>query len=985
MKKFLLFTWLFLLIGQFAYAQVDVFGQIMDAKGVLLPGVSVSEKSDPNNAVSTDASGVFRIRLSNEQSILAIYSLGFERQEIVVGAARKLTITLYAGEAHLDEVIVTGYTTQKRSEITASITTISSEELLNAPASHSAANLLQGKAAGVDVMTQTGRPGSIPTVRIRGRSSISSQTEALWVVDGVIASSIPDINPNDIESMSILKDGAATSQYGSRGVNGVVVVTTKRAKQLDTGQLTANLSMGSSHFNPDNFRVMTGEELKTMFTQFTNQEAIPPTPESVLNGDFDWFKNGTQAGRLNNFNTSYIGKSERASIFTSASYYKEEGSVKGFKYDRFSGRLNVDYALTDRLLFKPKINMTYTESDQREHSIYQMYLNLPWDSPYADDGSVLNPRRGNVTWLGRDYSNYLFDLQYNYSTSNTFNIQSNIDFEYKFNDQFTFASSNNLSYLNGEGLTYIDPKSDAGLAENGLLGNNAHRQTSRFSNQMLRYKNNFDKHAIQAFVAYEYTDYNSKSLSALGKGIVPGSQILDITSAPQSIGGTRNEYAFQSGMLQAEYSYDDRYSFQGSIRRDGSSRFGTNKRYGTFFAISGAWNIQNEAFFDVNAINFLRLRSSYGQVGNVPNSFYASHSLFSLHAQYASAPGGGMSQLGNSAVSWETSKNTNIGLEIGFLKRFDSTIELYNNNTDGLLQFVSLPSTAGWSGYWENVGAVRNRGLEASLGASLLPSTYAFQWRLDFNIAFNRNKISALYKDQDIPAGNMRRSVGRDIDSYFMRKWVGVNPENGDPLWEKVDPATGEIEVTNNYNQATLQFVNKTATPKYQGGLSSAMSYKNFYLNAMFAFTKGAWAYNSGRQLFDADGAYPYYNQMALINGWSRWTPENTDATHPRLIYNSQNASNGVSSRYLEDASLLRLRTLSLGYRLPQSLAKKLSLSGLDLYISGDNLWSVTKFSGLDPEGVLAVSASRNPDGDGDATAQYPTPKRILFGVNISF
>lgn len=977
------FTILFcsLLFMHFAFSQQQITGSVSDASGLPLAGATVSEQGT-NNSVSTGTDGTFSISVRSTSSVLVFSYIGLASQEIVVGDRSRLSVVLEMSESHLEEVIVTGYSTQKRGQVTASVATIDSESLKQNATSPRVSNLLQGKVAGVDVTVPTGRPGADPEVRVRGRSSISSQTGALWVVDGVIAHGTPNINPNDIETISILKDGAATTQYGSRGVNGVVVVTTKQAREIGSSTLSANLRTGRSYFNADNFRVMNSQEIWDVFSNFSNPTAVSDIPETVLQNDFDWIENGTQGGQTHDFNLTYTGRTDKAAIYAGGSYYKEEGSVKGYTWERLSGRLNVDYDISERLTFKPKVNVTYTTSDSREHSLYQMYLNLPWDNPYNTDGTVRNPRHaGSGAWYGRDNSNYLYDLQYNYGNSAIFDIQSNLDFEYKISDDFRFVSSNNAAFYTNSSLSYVDPQSDGGLGDRGRIGNSSDRRVVRFTNQMLRYNKVLDRHTINAFAAYEYSDYVYQSLSATGKGIVPGSTIIDASSEPQYIGGTKNDYSFQSIMLQGEYSFDERYNFQGSVRRDGSSRFGHDNRYGTFFAVSGSWNIHNEAFFTSNSIDYLRMRASYGLVGNVPTNYYASYSLFNLNAQYAGIPGGVMGQLGNRSVSWESSRDVNLGFELSIFNRLSLNVDLYNNNTDGLLHFVQLPASAGWSGYFENVGSVRNRGIEIALGGDLFSRNSAFQWRMDVNVAMNRNKITDLYEGNDIPAGNMRRSVGRDIDSWFMRKWAGVDPENGDPLWERIDPTTGEVTLTNNYNQATLQFLDLTGTPNFQGGLSSSMNYKDFYLNAMFAFTEGAWAYNAGRQLFDADGAYPYYNQMALQDGWSRWSPDNPDATHPRLIYNSQNSSNGVSSRYLEDASLIRLRNVTLGYHLPQSFVERLGVKGLDLYLSADNIWSATKFSGLDPEGTLAASTGR----DGDATSQYPAPKRFLFGINVSF
>lgn len=958
-----------------ASQQEVVRGKVTSIGNEPLAGVSVVEKNT-QNGTTTNEDGEFSISVSGSSSILVFSYIGAESQEVTVGTQTYITVTLDLSDGILDEIVVTGYSSQRRGNITASVVTVDANELKKTVASPSVGNMLQGKVAGADIIAGTGRPGENPTIRIRGRSTISSETGILWVVDGVIAHGTPNINPNDVESISVLKDGAATTQYGSRGVNGVIVVTTKRAKEVGPGTITANLRTGTSSYNQGNFRLMNGQQLYDLFQEFSNQSALPTniSPE-LQQADYDWLDNGTQAGRLNDFSLTYTGKTDRASIYAGGNYYKEEGSVKGYEYERLSARLNIDYDVTNKVTFKPKINVTYTSDESREHSLYQMYLNLPWDNPYNTDGSIKNPQAGGITWYGRDNSNYLYDLQYNYGESDIFDVQSNLDFEYRISDRFTFVSTNNAAYYHSAGLSYVDPQSNSGLGDAGRVSNSTAKRIVRFTNQMLRYNTSIDKHRVSAFTAYEYNDYVYQGFGATGKGIVPGSTILDATSEPQGINGTKNDYAYQSVMAQGEYNYDDRYSFQASFRRDGSSRFGRDTQYGNFWAVSGAWNVHNERFFDVDAFNYLRLKASHGLVGNVPTALYASYSLYTLDAQYAGVPAGQMGQLGNNLVTWESTKASNIALEFGLYNRLNVTFEAYDKNTNDLLHRVVLPGTAGWAGYWANIGAVRNQGVELSIGADILPSASPFQWNLNFNIARNVNEVKELYNNQDIPNDNQRISEGRDINSWYIRKWVGVDPENGNPQWERIDPTTGEVSIVNVFNQASLQFIDETSTPDFYGGFTSSMEYKNVYLNANFAFSKGAYAYHSARQLFDADGAYPYYNQIVLRDGWSRWTPTNTDATHPLPVYNSQNASNGISSRYIEDASFIRLRNVTLGYRLPSTVSDKLGVKGIDVFLSGDNLWISTKFSGIDPEAALF----------GDATSQYPAPKRVLFGLNFSF
>lgn len=950
--------------------KTTVKGRVTDPNGEAVAGATVIESGTVSGTM-TGGNGEFSLEVSRPQAKLKVTSIGYHALE-VESTSSFMEIRLQLADSHLDELVVTGYSAQRQGEISASIVKVDAKALKDVK-SPNVSNLLQGKVAGVNVVSGSGRPGDNATIRIRGRSSISSSSSPLWVVDGVIAHGTPNINPNDIENVTVLKDAAATTQYGSRGANGVIVMTTKRAS--GEGTFSVNLASGVSHYNQGNFKVMNSQQMWDYYQTFTNPNAIPAgISQDVLKTDYDWLKNGTQGGQFRDFSASYLGRTEKSSIYASGNYYKEEGSVKGYVYDRISGRINMEHQLTSRLLFKPKLNATYTSTDSRQHSLYDMYLNMPWDKPYGENGQILNPQAGGLTWYGRDNRNYLYDQQFNYGKGQVFDIQANFDFSYRISSNLSFESMNNLAYYNGSGMGYTDPQSNSGLSNVGAINQYADKRIVRFFNQMLKYNQSFDKHNFSSFLGYEYSDYTYTSVSATGKGIAPGSQIVDNAADFQGIGGTKNDYAFQSGIFQVNYGYDDRYNVQASYRLDGSSRFGPDKRYGSFYAISGAWNIHNEAFYTLKALDHLRLRLSYGEVGNVPTGYYSSYSLYSLNGQYNGRPAAIPGQYANPLVSWEKSKDTNLGLEFGLFNRLDFTVDLYNKNTDDLLTYISFPSTAGWTGYYQNVGAVRNKGIEVSVNADILGAESPLSWNIGFNFAHNQNRIEELKDGVDIPAGNKRYSEGRDIDSWYMRKWAGVNAENGAPQWEVKNAETGEITLTSNYNAASLQYVG-TSTPKYQGGAFTRLGFKGLSLSANVAFLKGAYAYHSARELFDSDGAYPSYNQIVFKDDWSRWTPENKQATHPLAAYSNTINSNKTSSRYLEDASFLRLRNVTLSYDLASAWVSKAKLKSANIYVSGDNLWIATPFSGIDPEAALY----------GDATSQYPSPKRVTFGLNVTF
>ena len=992
MNKLLLWLWLCLFGFTHAMAQqVKITGKVVDSQGSPLPGVSVIEKGMPANGTQTNAEGTFSIGLSGNSEALIVTYIGFMKQEVAVKGNAAITITLKEDVSALEEVVVTGYGTQKRQNLTGSIATVSSEKLKDIT-SPNIANMMQGKVAGVDVSANTGRPGALPTLRIRGKSSIRSSVDPLWVVDGVIWQGVPNLNPQDVESMTVLKDAAAAALYGSRGANGVMVVTTKSAKGEGTSTISASAKGGISVMNTGNFKLMNSQQLYDYYGQFANPGSIPDyyTPD-LLNTNTDWLDLSSQNGLTQDYNVSYMGATEKAKIYAGGNYFKEEGSVKGYAYERFSGRMNVDYKISKRFTFKPKISATYTATDDRQHSLYDMFRYLPWDKPYNADGTVVNPQVSGVTWYGRDAQNYLYDLQWNYTNGSNVNTLANADFQYDINDHFSFVSTNNITYTNAESLGYTDPRSNAGLGTKGQINNIMSKRTTRFTNQLLSYQNSFGKHTINALAAYEYSDYQYNDVNATGIGIVAGASTINAASEPLKMEGTKFDYAFQSVLFNANYGYDNRYNLQVSFRRDGASRFGDNHKYGNFYAISGSWNIHNESFFDVDKIDYLRLKVAHGSVGNTPLSLYPQYELYSLaNAQYNGLPAAFPSQLGNEDLTWERTYDSNVGLEFGLFERLEGTLEVYNKSTSGLLHFVPLPAVSGFSGYWDNIGAVRNRGIEFTLGADIFKGK-DFNWHVDLNIGRNVNRITELYGGRQI-SGMRIVEVGQDIDTWYMRKWAGVNAENGAPQWERVDPETGETTFTSRYNDATLQKVGNS-TPDFYGGFGTALTYKNVFLNANFSFSKGAMVYNGGRELFDADGAYPTYNQMILKDGWSRWTPDNPNATHPQLVYGGNLNANKVSSRYVEEASYLRLRNITAGYRFSEKLTKRLGLKGLNAFASVDNLFTLTNYSGIDPEAAINGSMLFQPDnpenttdfsGESDNTSPYPLPRRFTFGINVS-
>lgn len=973
MKKYF-FTWISMCCFLFSIAQEkQVTGTVTDGEtAVPIPGVNVVVKGT-NTGTATDFDGNFSMNVAND-AILVFSYIGYENKEVSVAGQSDLQVELAIAASELDEVVVVAYGTQTREEVTASVSTIDAEEL-NDVTTTDVSTMMQGKVAGVQVIQSSGEPGSVPDVRIRGISSIDGRVSPLWVVDGVIMHGTPNLNPNEIESLSVLKDASATSLYGSRGANGVVVVTTRSA-QKGRSELTLTSKTGFATFNRGNFEVMNSAQMYDYYRQFgdsfNNAENAWYNPE-LLNRDYNWVDKGTQTGVVQDHNLIFTAGEENSKTYISLGFYDETGTIKGYEYDKLSLRINHDHNIGERLTIKPKIALNYNTRESRQHSLYAMQTNMPWDNPYNDSGELVNPQENGVPWIGRDKSNYLYDLQWNHSNSQEFNLYSNFDIEFKITDHLKFVSTNGYTLYRYDNKSYVDPASTSGLADDGRLSQSTSKRITRFSNQMLKYMNVWGKHNFTALAAYEYNDYVYEDFSATGTGIVAGTEILNNAANPKSVGGFKNEYALQSILFNANYSFDDRYLTQVSIRRDGASNFGENNQYGTFYSVSAGWNIHKEPFFEVDAIDELKFRASYGAVGNRPSSLYPQYDLYSLSNTYNGIPVTTPSQLGNADVGWEKSYQTNIGIDAFLFDRIGLTFDYYIKDTSDLLYFIAIPDVTGYSGYWENIGGVKNNGIELFLDADIIRSQ-DFQWAMNFNIGFNKNEVTELYEGEPIIKGNKRLNIGEDINTWYMRKWAGVDPENGDPLWELIDEETGEVSTTNNWNDATQQEVG-TASPDYYGGFGTSFTYKGIRLSANFAFSNGNKIYNYNRELYDADGAYPTYNQQVLADGWSRWQEPGDIATHPRPIYGGNNLSNKTSSRYLEDGSFLRMRNIRLGYTFDYEWIQNLGMSNLNLYISGDNLWTITDFSGMDPE--VGVGGTYN--------TLYPVAKRLTVGISASF
>ena len=966
-----------LAIAPSALAAHRVTGLVKASTGEALAGVSVVEQGSSNGAMS-DAAGSYSIDLSSPGSVLAFSYLGYAGQEIRVNGASVLNVTLKADETSLDEVVVVAYGTQKKSSITGAIAVVSSEELKTVT-SPNVNTMLQGKVAGVQVLNTSGKPGEAAQIRIRGKGTLTSSLDPLWVIDGVVGGTGAQLNPNEIEAISVLKDAAATALYGSRATNGVILVTTKSGRMGEAKvDVSAKLGVAQQHLG--NFRLMNSQELYDYTNAMSSKETAGLSKwfnEDLLAHNTDWFDLATQPALYQNYTVSYTVGNEKYRSFLSADFYNEEGTVKGYDYNRYSLRSNTDYVVNKRLTLKAKLSGSFWHDDYRQHSLYSAMTYLPWDYPYNEDGSIRTGKEAD--WHGRDASSYLYNQQFDWSRGKQLGVTANLGFDYKLTDYLVFESNNNVGYRYHLTESYEDPRSIGAEEYSGSISADNSFTTTRYANQLLRFNRLFaDVHTVSAFLGYEYSDSRSESNSAAGRGIPAEGEVLKVAANPYDVDGTIGEWAMQSAYFNANYSYGNRYMAQFSYRVDGSSRFSKKERYGGFFTVGAAWAIHHEGFMKrVEAVDMLKLRASYGSIGNTPGSGnYGYMSVYSLSTMYNGVPAAFPSRLGNPDLTWEKCYETNIALETRILDRLSLSVDYYNKNTSDLLYYVELTAITGYAGQYQNVGEVNNRGVEVVVSPDII-STKDFRWTVDVNAGFNRSKIVKLYDGKSQIVGLKIREEGAPIDAWYTYDWAGVDMYTGNPSWY-IHNADGTKSLTSDYSKAS-RVKQGSSNPDFSGGLMTTVACKGLSLSAALSFVSGNQIYHYAREFYDNDGAYPQYNSMVLYDGWKRWEKIGDVATHPKAIAGGNRDSNKPSSRYLEDGSFVRLNSLILSYSLPEKLLKKVGVKYAGFSIAGENLFTLTKFSGVDAE--LGAGSD-----NGVANASiYPVARRFSLGLNLTF
>lgn len=1008
-----------------------VTGRVTDENNAALPGVSVVLKGT-QRGTTTNADGRFDLLLPETGSpILVLSFVGYLSQEVPVGNQSQLTVTLLVDTKALEEVVVVGYGTQQQRDVTSAITSLKAKDLRNQPVTSPDA-LLQGKAAGVQVVQNSGTPAGEIFIRIRGTASLLGETRPLYVVDGVPLnnfggtvldaggqrqSALADINPNDIESIDILKDAAAAAIYGARGSNGVVLITTRRGKSgkarfnfdAYTGvqSVTKKLDLLSGDQYVELLRESLTNRGRNPLTEFPFSEVTPTG--TTTNYQDEIFRTAP----INNYNLSVAGGNERVSTFASLGYFKQQGTIIGQDYQRYNVRVNLDYQATDRL----KIGTSTLLSNALQNRVANDYSGFSILANALTRNPNLPVRNADGTYSVDPLNNENPVLLANeiLAQSNQKRVISNLYAEFLILKTLKFRTTLGIDNLDDRQERYVPSfvLSRNGRAEALAVDSD---QFTWVSDNTLTYQQQFGDHAVSLLGGVGYQKSQSNFLQAGGQ--TAGSDIIKtIAIADPYIPTHRiSEWALLSYFGRASYNFKDKYLADASFRVDGSSRFGANKRYGVFPALSAGWRISEEPFLKGSRIvNDLKLRVGYGVTGNQEGlgGDYPSLALYGTGRNYDGNPGIGQANIPNPELGWESTEATNLGVDLSILNnRIGFTAEAYLKRTNDLIFERQLPWTSGFGGIGNaNIGSMENKGLEFTLNTINLAG--AFKWTTNFNISFNRNRITSLPDNGRLGSDFIFKlpdaygvegpysiyRVGQSVGNFYGYLYQGVyasdadvpripDPENRiTDLYERGvragEAAFLDVNGDGFISRADDRLLIGNALPKHIGGLTNVFSYNSLELSVVMNWSYGNQIYNMTRAALT--GMIEDLNQSTEV--LRRWKREGDITDVPKALYGSSSVSGAsptdVSSRYLEDGSFLRFRNITLAYNLPTPLIQRIGLTNLRLYISGQNLITITNYSGFDPESQN-TGGGRIPSLGVDYLTQ-PQARVYTFGLNVGF
>jgi len=1057
MKKFFSIALLTLFSMGTLLAQTRITGKVTDGStGEPVSYATVAVKGMSSVGAYTDDNGNYSINLPQGSTTLSFSAIGYKTQEVVVNARNVIDVVLESDVTQLEETFVIAYGTAKKSTYTGSAAVVTSEKIKDAPVT-SFENALAGKVAGMQITGSSGQAGSATNIRIRGTGSMNASNEPLYVIDGVPVVSgnqsqmsdylwnssnvMSTLNPNDIESITVLKDAAASALYGSRAANGIIVVTTKKGK---SGKAKVNLRSSLSFtpsFATDNWERATPEQIFEMYYElfwnggkdagwtdersntyalgymndrpgnkhgyeFYTEDNTPNTirvralDDGVLkrvdaNGNvifFDWEKALLRTETYQTYDLSISGGTENTTVYSSIGYTRNKGRTVNNEFSRISGRVNVTQKVGKFVELATIVGVSKTDqigfNDSRNIYTNYFYLtrNMLWPTYWPTDYKTGEPYTAQY---GSSAYNHLYYNNEWENSSKTFKVSASEALTIKFLPELSLKSIFSYDNTNVSDHLYYSANHFSGTTDNGVVHEMRTNISKWVSSTTLNFDKSFaDKHNVNLLVGFEAEDNISDFTRSSGTQMATAALHTVSTAGSTTAAGYSWGHRMASVLSRAEYNFDTKYFLSASLRRDGSSRFAADHRWGTFWSLAGAWAINKEKFMESTAdvLNNLRLRLAYGVNGTVPSSNYGWRTLNSYTAKYMEQPGGGLANIGNDKLTWESNYTTNVGVDFGlFNNRLRGTIEYFNRDSKNLLQDVRISQTTGFSSTLQNVGEMNNRGWEIEIGGDIIKNK-EWTWDASISASFIKTKITKLYGGADIiwygPDSYQYQYIYREGHSnlsLYGREWAGVDQTNGLNVWY----------TNNDYNDPDIQGFNKNVSydyddadqiiladmnPKVFGGINTSVSWKNLSLGLNFIYKFGGYTYDAMSRDVNDDGYY-WERTMVADTYDGRWTSFNQNGRYPKRTDEDLVDAMQYSSRHKNPGSFVRLRNITLSYNLPQDLIKKVGLGSARVYFTGTNLLTFAAFKLYDPE--VNYNASRG--------WELPIGKTYTFGIDISF
>jgi TonB-dependent starch-binding outer membrane protein SusC len=1005
-----------------------ITGTVLDVNNNPLPDISVSVKGTALGT-TTKSDGSFSISVPASARVLTFSSVGYALQQVAIGSKSVISVQLIAEQKSIQEVVVVGYQQRKKRDEAGAISSIRGKEIENIP-NLSIDKALQGRAAGVLVQANNGIPGGAINVRIRGTGSIQAGNRPLYIVDGVPLNTRDDanftqanplafLNPNDIESIDILKDAASGAIYGAQASNGVVIVTTKKGKAGKTKfafnayagvtqplkrvkvlnaqdyyqvrvEALANLAgvpatIASAQLSGFNAQQFTLNELRVPGALTLNPAQAAAAAAALPT--FNWQDAVLRNGVLHNYELSASGGNEKTQFYTSASYNAQEAILNKVDFKRMTLRLDLTNKVSDRVSFTSSINLSSftqkipfsVDGSFLGNPAFSSTLILPSNPIYNADGTYYGlPNTAITSTAGILNQNIVAVNDFNSGFQRTNQLIGNIAADFKIAKGVSFRSFYGLDYRIVQGKRITDPRTNDGAPLRGIIALQSSWNSNFLTTQTLNFNKAFgDRHKIDGVLGIEYRREVNDGITTSANGL-PSFQFVTANAAanPATAGEFTTAYKLYSGLGALNYNFDDKYLLSFVFRYGGSSRFGNNFKYGFFPGFKAAWNLDREKFLiNSEVVSDLKLRASWGQTGNDQIGNFDALGLYGTGPVYNGSAGIAPVQLPNPDLKWERNETSNIGIDYGFLNgRISGSVDVYNKLTKDLLITQPVQLTTGFAGFTSNVGQVENKGIEVGLQVTVIRPRRpdGFKWATNFNFTYNRNRVKKLYGGFDVLPSNVGIRVGSSLNTVFAQTYLGANPATGRPMW---------LDSLGNVTYQPLakdRRVLGDGESEYFGGLTNTFTFKGLTLDIFFS-------YEYGRLISDGQANFLIENGGRTLNAMQeafdkRWTYAGQLTSYPRPIANFNEAKGSspltASTRTFRKADYIRMKNVTLSYDFRPELLKKLKIASAKFYLQGSNLITYADWLGYDPEFV---------DSGNGATGIIPQTKNITFGIQIGF